>query len=459
MIYVKFLLILSLLYSNLLLADTISSKFVYAKKNYVTAVLKDDKQKEIIYLKQIITYGKKLGKNVTRYKKELRKIDKVIKVKVQKKALKKPNKSYSIKSVYTDNNSIIINFRNKISKKTLKFSETKNKNGYQDIFDINGRFKDAKPTKLILDDVKKITIFQYRYNTLRIIMSNKSNLDTVYILNDKQVVIKVLKKKKIAPKKQIQRKIKKIVPKKQIQKVKKLKNSDIGLITSDKVIVLDAGHGGKDAGAVGPRKRYEKHVTLAVAKYVKQELQSKGFKVYLTRNKDKFISLRYRTQMANKRKADIFVSIHANSTIKKNANQARGIETYFLSQARSARAKRVAAKENKQDMNSISYNSKNMILTLFKDSKIISSQKMAIDIQKNILFELRKKYAKRTIIDGGVREAPFWVLVGAQMPAVLIELGYISHPYESKMLYNKTYQKKIAKGIARGIISYFTHNP
>lgn len=451
--YVKILFALSLLLTSVV-ASNISNKYIYAKKNYVTAVLKDDKPKEIIYLKDIIKYGKKLGKDVTRYEKELRKIDKSKKATIQKKALVKPKSSYSIKSVYTDKNTIVINFNHNISKKHIKFSEAKKKNGYQDVFDIKGRFKDAKPTKLKLDAIDKITIFQYRYNTLRIILSKKKNPNTIYIINKRQIIIKVLdkvtKKSTIAIKPK-PKSVKQVTP-------TKLSKQDIGLVTSDKVIVIDAGHGGKDPGAVGPKKRYEKHVTLAVAKYLRNELKSKGFKVYMTRDRDKFISLRYRTKVANKKNADVFISLHTNSTIKKNAHKSRGIETYFLSPARSERAKRVAAKENKAEMNSMSYNSQNILLTLLNNSKIISSQKMAIDVQKNMLHQLRKTYGKRTIIDGGVREAPFWVLVGAQMPSVLIELGYISHPKESVRLYNKKYQKLLAKGIANGIISYFKHN-
>jgi N-acetylmuramoyl-L-alanine amidase len=450
--YVKLFFAISLLVTSLHASDT--SKYVYAKKNYVTAVLKDNKSKEIRYLKDIIKYGKKLGKNVSRYETELQKIDKTKRAKIQKKSLNKSSSKYGIKSVYSDKNQIIINFNHKISKKYIKFSETKNKNGYQDIFDISGRFKDAKPTKLILDTIKKITIFQYRYNTLRIILSNNSNPNTIYIINKKQIIIKVIDKRKketIIPKKQ------KTIPKIQ-NPVKLITPNSLGLITSNKVIVIDAGHGGKDAGAVGPYKRYEKHVTLAVSKYLRDELKAKGFEVYMTRDRDKFISLRYRTKYANKKNADLFLSIHANSTVKRNAHKSKGIETYFLSPARSERAKRVAAKENQADMNSMGYNSQNILLTLLNNSKIISSQKMAIDVQKNILYELRKIYGKKSIVDGGVREAPFWVLVGAQMPAVLVELGYISHPTESKRLYNKSYQKHLAKGMAKGIIDYFKHN-
>ena len=453
MTFVKLALVITLLMS-FGVASTLSDKYIYAKKNYVTAVLKNNKEKEVIYLKQIISYGSKLGKNVDRYKKQLRKYDKSIKTKVQRAAFKpklKPTptkSSYDIKSVYTDKNAIIINFTRNISIKDIDFIENKIKNGAQDIFDITGRFEDARPTKLRLDTIDKITILQYRYNTLRIILSHRTNPKTIYIVNKKQIIIKVLDTPK--PKR-----IKVNKPK---PKVQKLEKKDIGLITSDKVIVLDAGHGGKDPGAVGPRKRYEKHVTLGIAKYVRDELKSKGFKVYMTRSRDKSRSLRYRTKYANRKNADVFISIHANSTVKRNAHKAKGVETYFLSPARSARAKRVAAIENQEDMNSMSYNSKNILLTLLNRSKIISSQKMAIDIQSHMLYDLKKSYGKK-IVDGGVREAPFWVLVGAQMPAVLIEVGYISHPTESRRIYSKTYQKRIARGIAKGIISYFTHNP
>lgn len=190
MIYVKILLILSLTLLNLE-ASTTSDKFVYAKKNYVTAVLKGDKQKEIIYLKQIITYGNKLGKNVDRYKEQLRKLDKTSKVKVQRESLiKEVSSSYDIKSVYTDKNSVIINFNRNISTKDIDFNENKIKNAYQDIFDIKGRFKDAKPTKLELESVDKITILQYRYDTLRIIFNHKKNPNTIYIVNKNQIIIK-----------------------------------------------------------------------------------------------------------------------------------------------------------------------------------------------------------------------------------------------------------------------------
>jgi N-acetylmuramoyl-L-alanine amidase len=268
-------------------------------------------------------------------------------------------------------------------------------------------------------------------------------MKTFYIFDGKRIIIKVKPKS-----------LNKQRENKQYISVGKSKK----ILDTKKTIVIDAGHGGKDPGAVGPRREREKVVTLNIAKDVYRYLKSKGYRVYLTRNRDRYVSLRYRTRLANKKNADIFISIHANAARKARARKAKGIETYFLSPARSKRAKRVAALENKGDMNSMSYSSQNILLTLLNRSKIISSQKMAIDIQKHMLHNLKKSYGNK-IIDGGVREGPFWVLVGAQMPAVLVEVGYISHPSESRRLVSRKYQQKIAKGIANGVMSYFANNP
>ena len=318
---------------------------------------------------------------------------------------------------------------------------------------MKGRFKDASPIKLKMKDVDRIKISQYRYNTLRISVMNNYNLKTFYVINNKQIIIKVLPKKNYKKKKyQKNKKVKKIYKSKKI-----IISKSNTFLNRMKTIVIDAGHGGKDSGAVGPRRQYEKTVVLGIAKNLYKNLKSKGFKVYLTRSRDKYVSLRYRTRLANRKNADIFISIHANAARKARASKAKGIETYFLSPARSKRAKRVAALENKGDMNSMSYSSKNILLTLLNRSKITSSQKMAIDIQSHMLHILKKSYGSK-ILDGGVREGPFWVLVGAQMPSVLIEVGYISHPSESKRIYTKQYQKRISNGIANGVVSYFAKN-
>ena len=222
-------------------------------------------------------------------------------------------------------------------------------------------------------------------------------------------------------------------------------------------VVLDPGHGGKDGGAVGYQRRKEKDAVLAVAKQLKKVLRSRGFNVYLTRERDVFIPLKKRTRYANRKQADFFISIHANAAAsRRNYLKSKGIETYFLSRARSGRAKRVAAIENSAEIKDIDRYTKDAYLSVLNREKIIESNKLAIDLQRQMLTSVRKKY--KAVVDNGVREGPFWVLVGAQMPAVLIEIGYITHPTEARRLFNPYYQKLLAEGIANGIESYIYHN-
>jgi N-acetylmuramoyl-L-alanine amidase len=157
--------------------------------------------------------------------------------------------------------------------------------------------------------------------------------------------------------------------------------------------------------------------------------------------------------MANDKNADIYISVHVNSIGGNKKYKVRGFETYFLSPARSKRAKEVAEMENQYDTSSMNQSSKSTLLTILNRSKITESNKLAIDIQKNTLYSLRKKYSN--VKDGGVKEGPFWILVGASMPSVLVELGYISHPTESKRLFDKNYQQLLARGVADGINAYF----
>lgn len=420
--------------------------------SYLRAVLSSDIKKEEKYLRELIFVGKKLQYNTSKYQNELKKINskktsikkpnlkKVPQQKWVKKTQKYSKSNYSIKSVYAKNNTIVILFNKNITNKYLTFFELHYKKLSKDVFDIKGNFKDAKPSKLSIKGIDRITIAQNKKDILRIVLSHKKNLKTTYTFNKRSIIIKIhnLSQARVSP---------------SISKIIKNKY----YINKNKVIVIDAGHGGKDSGAVGPYKRYEKHSVLKVSKYLYTYLKQEGYKVYLTRNKDKFIKVNNRTILANRKKADIFISVHANSVPKSKAHRISGIETFFLSPARSERAKRVAAKENRSDLRKMNYSSKNSFLTVLNRSKITASQKLAIDVQKNILYNLRKSYNK--VNDSGVREGPFWVLVGAQMPSILVEIGYISHPLESKRLYSKTYQKKMARGIANGVNAYFAKNP
>ncbi len=223
-----------------------------------------------------------------------------------------------------------------------------------------------------------------------------------------------------------------------------------------KKIVLDAGHGGKDCGAMSTNLVCEKDIVLEVVKFLHKELKKRGYSVLLTRDKDVYIDLVARTELANKKSADLFISVHANSIPKHSTSNAHGIETYFLSTARSERARKVAEQENKDDVNLMDYFSKSLLLNSLNTQRLIVSNKLAIDVQYGMLQSVRKNYPD--VVDGGVREGPFWVLAGALMPSILIEIGYNSHAIESKRIQSKPYQKILAKGIADGIDSFFSKN-
>lgn len=408
--------------------------------DYLRAVLNSNKEHEARYLKRLIALGSKLNINTTKYQNELKKLNVTTpsKSKTQAKTIQKVkvSKSYDISSVYTKDNAIIINFNRVVTKHDIKFFELHYKNLHKDVFDIKGVFKDAYETKLKINKVQRIVLAQYKKDTVRISISNSFDLKTIYILKNNQIIIKILN---IDLKEKLATSVKKNY-----------------LKSSKKIVVIDPGHGGKDSGAVGPKKRYEKVSVFKVSQYLYENLKKRGYEVYLTRKSDKFIKLKNRTAFANHKNADIFISLHVNAVPKNKAHKVKGIETFFLSPARSARAKRVAALENKSDMNAMNNNSQMTFLTILNQSKITASNKLAIDIQQNLLYKTRQKYSG--IVDSGVREGPFWVLVGAQMPSVLVELGYISHPTESRRLYNRHYQKLLAEGLANGVDSYFSKN-
>ncbi|WQZ50926.1 N-acetylmuramoyl-L-alanine amidase [Helicobacter pylori] len=257
---------------------------------------------------------------------------------------------------------------------------------------------------------------------------------------------------------------KKEIPKKEAEKESKnqvfiAEKNDTSIKTKrkkHKKIVLDAGHGGKDCGAMSANLVCEKDIVLEVVKFLHKELKKRGYSVLLTRDKDIYIDLVARTELANKKGADLFISVHANSIPKRSTSNAHGIETYFLSTARSERARKVAEQENKDNVNLMDYFSKSLLLNSLNTQRLIVSNKLAIDVQYGMLQSIRKNYPD--VVDGGVREGPFWVLAGALMPSILIEIGYNSHAIESKRIQSKPYQKILAKGIADGIDSFFSKN-
>jgi N-acetylmuramoyl-L-alanine amidase len=176
----------------------------------------------------------------------------------------------------------------------------------------------------------------------------------------------------------------------------------------------------------------------------------------MTRDDDNFVRLSKRTKFANDKRADIFVSVHANAAPNDRlAKIFKGIEIYYLSPAQTKRAKDAAAKENDTMFEDKDYYTTNAYLSLLSREKIIESHKLGLDVSRFMLRNLNEQYDE--ITNGGVKPANFWVLVGAQMPSVLVETGYITHPQEGTNLLDSHYQKLLAKGIAEGIEQYLSN--
>ncbi|MFP4392661.1 MAG: N-acetylmuramoyl-L-alanine amidase [Desulfohalobiaceae bacterium] len=211
-------------------------------------------------------------------------------------------------------------------------------------------------------------------------------------------------------------------------------------------VMIDAGHGGKDPGAVAAGM-LEKDITLRFAKILGEILEERGFEVKFTRETDTFLPLEERTALANSKKADLFLSVHANA--HKNS-KVSGFEVYYLNLAQNEDSVRVAARENAVSENKIS--DLQMILTdLMLNSKIKESKNLA-----NVVLSSSMDYGKQfySLNDNGVRRAPFYVLMGAKMPAVLLELGYLTNPRDRKNLQSYAYLKRLAWGMANGIEKY-----
>ncbi len=223
---------------------------------------------------------------------------------------------------------------------------------------------------------------------------------------------------------------------------------------SDSFIVIDAGHGGHDSGAVGAAGIYEKTVVLQIAKRAAKKFKAMGYKVHLTRRSDRFINLSGRTRIADRKDAKVFISIHANAIGDKSRySQVQGIETYYLQKTRDAKSQRIAALENAAVLQGTDTLSKNVIIdSVLNGPKIIESNKLAIDVQRQMVKHVKNGYSDAK--DGGVRPAPFYVLVGASRPSILIEVGYITNPKERKRLLSSDYQERIAKGIVAGATNY-----
>lgn len=214
-------------------------------------------------------------------------------------------------------------------------------------------------------------------------------------------------------------------------------------------IVIDAGHGGHDPGAVGPGGMREKDIVLEIAKKLARKIRGEtGIDVVMTRSTDIFLPLEERTAIANKVNADLFVSIHANASLNKAA---AGIETYYLNLAKTDKAARVAARENNTSLEKVGL-LQSILFDLMANYKINDSARLADDVQKSLCDRLSKKYAG--IRNLGVKQGPFYVLVGATMPSILVETAFISNEHDAALLESQEYQDAAASGILAGIRNY-----
>jgi N-acetylmuramoyl-L-alanine amidase len=423
------------------------------KNLYLRALMNDDIELKKFSLEGIVSSGNHLHIDVSRYARELLHLKSsyhapkskcIKKKKIYKNIIVKP--SHKLTSIHWNQNRLILSFNKELRTNQINYFRLYDKKikRYKYVFDIHASML-SRSQILNKEGIDSIRLAQYNPTTLRLVIADRNQLEIHFKKEGKKLLIRM----KIERKHLLKTRSKKIYKRDQHLSQKYV-------YSLNKVIVIDAGHGGKDPGAIGYRGYREKDVVLKIAQKLKYILKHRGYKVYMTRDSDRFVKLRNRTRFANTRHADIFISIHANAVSKKDADKAYGIESYFLSTSRSSRAKKVAAMENSADLEDMDFYGKESLLNTINSHNIIAANKLAIDLQRGALATLKSSY--RNVKDAGVREGPFWVLVGAQMPAVLVEVGFITHPSEAKRLASKKYQDKMALGLANGIERYFINN-
>ena len=305
------------------------------------------------------------------------------------------------------------------------------------------------PEHTLIDDhlLKQARAAQYRPHVVRVVMDLKSfESYKVFSLQDPfRIVVDVWqkgsKKMAVAP-----------PPPTTTISTDNLKSSDIArqLALGVRKIVIDPGHGGPDPGAPGYIKGvWEKDIVLKLAIKLAKKLRERlNCTVLLTRSTDKKLTLEERTAIANTQRADLFISLHSNAARNRKL---KGFETYILNLATDEQAIAVAARENATSEKNIS-DLEFILSDLMKHAKIEESRRLAQDVQSNLVNGMRKKY--KDIKDLGVKQAPFYVLLGARMPAILVETSFLSNKMECKRLMTATYQNYICEAITNGVEKY-----
>lgn len=321
----------------------------------------------------------------------------------------------------------------------VKFTQSRLSNPDRLYFDLENCILSKKSTSVPIQDgiLKNVRAGQFNNKTTRVVLDlQKVESFNAFMLEDPyRLVIDVFG----------ERSVKKTIPD------KGQKDEFVGI----KRVVIDPGHGGKDPGAIGPNGLLEKDVVLEIAKKLGKMLRERyDMEVIFTRERDVFVPLEERAAIANSKGADLFISIHTNASRKRNV---KGIETYILNWTTDEESMKVAARENAISFSKMkkAQSELQMILQdLARDNKKDESMRLAHNVQVSMVDALKQDYNE--VIDLGVKQALFYVLVGAEMPSILVETSFISNHEEERRLSSRRYKERIAQAIADGVKDYTT---
>ena len=417
------------------------------KRHYIRALINGDVKTQKRCLDGICIAGKKLRIDVSDYqnkrsklelgssskqKASVTKTEKIKQVKVKKEKKVKIRSQHALSGFTWEGNALVLDFDFTLKSKDVNYFKLRpeGKKGYRYIFDVNAIV--YKKPVIKHKEIKRITISQYKRDTIRIVIESKKELTPRFRRDGNSLVITLGVSKVHAPKA------------KQIPRVTK----------KNQLIIIDPGHGGRDGGAVGFKKYLEKTIVLQISNRLAKILRQEGYRVKMTRDRDKTLSLKWRTKFTRKNKPDLFLSIHANAVPKKNAHKARGVEIYYLDAKKgSKRSSRLERKENAADYRAMDSSISKLFSATQSRAKVLESNFLAIDLGQNVVSRLRDN--KYKVKDAKVAGGNFWVLVGATSAAALVEVGFVSHSQEVKLLVNKRYQQVFAEGLADGVDQYF----
>lgn len=358
-------------------------------------------------------------------------------------------RSYS----YPDKTRIVIDVTEQTNYNTLSLT-----NPERIVVDVKAsiRHLKAEEKELNINDllINRVRTGQFDNNTARIVadLKSKQNYDVFELSSPQRIVLDIYYSQESSQEQIVNHQTPIIIsPKNEETIVIGEGNKDNGKF----VVVIDPGHGGSQPGAIGPSGLKEKDVVLDIGLKVTKMLQNEGFTVYMTREKDIDVPLESRPLVALQKKADVFVSIHINSALQKGSPTARGVESYVLnSRYIGASAKDVADRENKASQyHDYEDNILNQIIADLEESASIGFSLDLADI-------VQRKLVQNTGLESrGVKQAPFIVLKGVNMAAVLVEVGFISNPNEEKLLNTSEFREKIAQALSQSIKEYVKNMP